>query len=168
MFNLPNYLKRLQHYFLVGFVAVLPATAICLFTVLPVSEAVAQADDEVVEEIVTVGSRRRGRSATDMPAPVDTIDSEQLANQGSSNISELLRTAVPSFNVSEQPISGTATSVRPANLRGLSPDHVLILINGKRRHRSADIPTFGTALMIGSQGPDLASIPSIALTVSTG
>ncbi len=163
MFNLPNYLKRLQHYFLVGFVGVLPATAICLFTVLPVSEAVAQADDEAIEMIVTIGSRRQGRSATDLPTPVDTINAEQLANQGSSNISELLRTTVPSFNVSEQPISGTATSVRPANLRGLSPDHVLILVNGKRRHRSADIPTFGTALMIGSQGPDLASIPSIAL-----
>jgi len=135
------------------------------FVAVPSGSALAQndADDETVDEVTVTGSRRAGRSPTDLPAPVDIINSEQLSNQGPTNISELLRTTVPSFNVSEQPIAGTATTIRPANLRGLSPDHVLILVNGKRRHRSADIPTFGTALMIGSQGPDLASIPAIAL-----
>jgi len=132
--------------------------------VMPISDVRAQdGADEVVDEVTVTGSRRQGRSATDLATPVDIIDADQLANQAPNNISEMLRTAVPSFNVSEQPISGTATAIRPANMRGLSPDHVLILVNGKRRHRAGEIPTFGTALMVGSQGPDLASIPSIAV-----
>jgi iron complex outermembrane receptor protein len=135
-----------------------------IFSVVPVSDVRAQdGADDALEEITVTGSRRPGRSATELPAAVDIIGSDQLTNQAPNNISDLLRTNVPSFNVSEQPISGTASAVRPANLRGLSPDHVLILVNGKRRHRAGEIPTFGTALLIGSQGPDLASIPAIAL-----
>ena len=143
------------------------ALGICvamLVTALPTSNIRAQNNaEEAVEEITVTGSRTPGRSATELAAPVDIIDAEQLASQAPNNISEMLRTVIPSFNVSEQPISGTATAVRPANLRGLSPDHVLVLVNGKRRHRAGEIPTFGTALLVGSQGPDLASIPSIAV-----
>ena len=139
------------------------AMAASLFVATPANVANAQGAEEKLEEVTVTGSRRQGRSATDLAAPVDIIDAGQLQNQAPNNISEMLRTVVPSYNVSEQPISGTATAVRPANLRGLSPDHVLILVNGKRRHRAGEIPTFGTALMIGSQGPDLASIPSIAV-----
>ena len=139
------------------------AIAACLFAITPVNVANAQGADENLEEVTVTGSRRKGRSVTDLAVPVDIIGADQLANQAPSNISEMLRTAIPSFNVSEQPISGTATAVRPANLRGLSPDHVLVLVNGKRRHRAGEIPTFGTALLIGSQGPDLASIPAIAI-----
>jgi iron complex outermembrane receptor protein len=138
--------------------------AFLTFAAVPTTNVRAQdGADESIDEVTVTGSRRQGRSPTDMAAPVDIIGSDQLANQAPNNISELLRSAVPSFNVSEQPISGTATAVRPANLRGLSPDHVLILVNGKRRHRAGEIPTFGTALLIGSQGPDLASIPAIAI-----
>jgi iron complex outermembrane receptor protein len=139
------------------------AIAACMFVIAPVNVANAQGADEKLEEVTVTGSRRKGRSVTDLAVPVDIIGADQLANQAPSNISEMLRTAIPSFNVSEQPISGTATAVRPANLRGLSPDHVLVLVNGKRRHRAGEIPTFGTALLIGSQGPDLASIPAIAI-----
>lgn len=126
-----------------------------------VDTAALAAVDEIV---VRAGSRRPVGSLSDIPSPVTVVSVDQITNQGSTNMSELLRTVVPSFNVSEQPISGTATTSRPANLRGLSADHTLVLVNGKRRHRSADIPTFGTALIIGSQGPDLASIPTIALS----
>ncbi len=165
MFNLPFNPDRPLDRYSSRIGVMMSAAVISLLVCLPGSGANAQEDasEDVVDEIVITGSRRQGRSPTDLPVPVDIIGAEQLINQGPSNISELLRTAIPSFNVSEQPISGTGTSVRPANLRGLSPDHVLILMNGKRRHRSADIPTFGTALMIGSQGADLASIPAIAL-----
>ena len=145
-------------------VTALGVCAVLLLGVMPISDVRAQdGADEAVEEITVTGSRRPGRSATELAAPVDIIDADQLSSQAPNNISEMLRTVIPSFNVSEQPISGTATAVRPANLRGLSPDHVLILVNGKRRHRAGEIPTFGTALLIGSQGPDLASIPSIAV-----
>jgi iron complex outermembrane receptor protein len=146
--------------------SIVKTSCYCLAAFLVVGEgnpAYSQEEAVTLEEIMVTGSRRPAASPTDIPSPVDIIDADALTRQGATNISELLRTTVPSFNVSEQPISGTATSVRPANLRGLSPDHTLILVNGKRRHRTADIPTFGNALIIGSQGPDLASIPAIAL-----
>jgi iron complex outermembrane receptor protein len=71
---------------------------------------------------------------------------------------------VPSFNVNDQPISDAATLVRPANLRGLAPDHTLVLVNGKRRHRAAVISWLGNGLSDGSQGPDISAIPSLALS----
>ncbi|MEM7283084.1 MAG: TonB-dependent receptor, partial [Pseudomonadota bacterium] len=70
---------------------------------------------------------------------------------------------VPSYNVNQQPISDAATIVRPANLRGLSPDSTLILLNNKRRHRSAVIAFLGGGIADGSQGPDISTIPGIAL-----
>ena len=70
---------------------------------------------------------------------------------------------VPSYNVNAQPISDAATIVRPANLRGLAPDHTLVLINNKRRHRAAVIYWLGNGVADGAQGPDISAIPSIAL-----
>ena len=75
----------------------------------------------------------------------------------------MLRGAIPSYNVNQQPISDAGTIFRPANLRGLSPDSTLILVNGKRRHRSAVISFLGGGISDGSQGPDLSVIPGIAL-----
>ncbi|MCK5424579.1 MAG: TonB-dependent receptor [Emcibacter sp.] len=126
-------------------------------------EATEAAASEVIEEITITGSRRPGRSASDVPVPVDIIPVDSLKDQGSVDITNMLRTSVPSLNVNDNPLSGTSTSVRPASMRGLSPDHVLILVNGKRRHRAADIPTFSGGISDGSQGPDLSSIPTIAL-----
>jgi iron complex outermembrane receptor protein len=122
-------------------------------------------DDEVIEEIVTTGSRRKARSPSDTPAPVDVITAEQLSNQGSNNVLDTLSAIVPSFTAHVQPNSGTATSIRPANLRGMSPDATLVLVNGKRRHRSAIVVTASSSngLARGSQPVDISTIPSIAL-----
>ncbi|MCB0307659.1 MAG: TonB-dependent receptor plug domain-containing protein, partial [Calditrichaeota bacterium] len=87
----------------------------------------------------------------------------EMHNQGLTDVLDQLRTVVPSLNVNAQPISDAATLVRPANLRGLPPDSTLLLLNGKRRHRSAVITFLGSGLSDGSQGPDLSVIPSIAL-----
>lgn len=75
----------------------------------------------------------------------------------------MMQAAVPSFNVNDQPINDASTLVRPANLRGLAPDHTLILMNGKRRHRSAVITFLGGQIFDGAQGPDISVIPSVAL-----
>lgn len=123
----------------------------------------ALAQDKMVEEVITVGTRVEGRSATDSPAPVDVITGEDFTNQGDSDLSNLLRNVVPSYNVTAQPISDAATIARPANLRGMSSDSTLVLVNGKRRHRSAVISFLGGGLSDGAQGPDISVIPAIAL-----
>ncbi|NQY87734.1 MAG: TonB-dependent receptor [Colwellia sp.] len=85
-----------------------------------------------------------------------------MAN-GSSDMATLLRTVTPSYNVSAQAISDGATIVRPANLRGLSPDSTLILVNGKRRHKGSIISFSGGGIADGAQSPDVSTIPAIAL-----
>ena len=96
--------------------------------------------------------------------PVDVLTAQELtAGSNSTDLDALLSSALPSFNVHAQPISDAATLVRPINLRGLSPDSTLVLINGKRRHRSSVITFLGGGISDGSHSPDLSSIPPIAL-----
>ena len=116
-----------------------------------------------VEEMVVTGSRAQARTVTDSPVPIDVIGREEFAKQGGVDLADLLRNIVPSYNVNTQPISDAGTVVRPPNMRGLAPDHALVLINGKRRHRAAVIHWLGNGVADGAQGPDLAPIPAIAL-----
>ena len=117
----------------------------------------------VTETVVVVGSRAEPRSVTESTVPVDVISTSDLVRQGSRDLVSQLRTVVPSFNINTQPISDAATVVRPANLRNLAPDHTLVLVNGKRRHRAAVITWLGNGIADGSQGPDISVIPSIAI-----
>ncbi len=116
-----------------------------------------------VEEVVTIGTRREARSSADTVAPVDVISASDIQDQAGVDISDLIRTVVPSYQVNTQPISDAATIVRPANLRGLSPDNTLVLLNGKRRHRAAVITFLGGGISDGSHGPDIGVFPSIGL-----
>ena len=113
--------------------------------------------------LVAVGSRAEPRTVTESPVPVDVIRTRELVNQGDTDLVNLIRNVVPSWNANIQPISDAATFARPANLRGLAPDHTLVLVNGKRRHRTAVITWYGNGLADGSQGPDIAVIPGLAL-----
>ena len=116
-----------------------------------------------LEGLVAVGSRARPRAVTASPVPVDAIASTDFVNQGPTDLSSLLRNIAPSYNVNIQPIADAATISRPANLRNLAPDHTLVLVNGKRRHRAAAIAWFGNGVADGAQGPDIAVIPAVAL-----
>ncbi len=115
------------------------------------------------EEIAITGSRRAPRSVYESMSPVDLISAEDFRQQSSSNMLELLRRSIPALNVNTQPISDGATMVRPISLRGFSSDHVLILVNNKRRHRGSVIGWLTPGVSRGSQGPDLAAIPAIAI-----
>ena len=75
----------------------------------------------------------------------------------------MLSRVAPSLNVSQEPLSDAGTLVRPANMRGLPPDSTLVLVNGKRRHRSSVITFLGNGLNDGAHGVDLSAIPAIAL-----
>ena len=129
---------------------------------LPVIPSIVSSADEI-EEVVAVGSRRDARSVGDSPAPVDVISAADIRNQGGTDMDYMIRTLVPSFNVNTQPISDAATLIRPANLRGLPPDNMLVLVNGKRRHRGSVISFLGGGIADGAQGPDISALPSIAL-----
>ena len=137
-----------------------------ILAAFPVS-AQAQISDTTVntteDVVITTGTRRAQRSAADTPAPVDVISGVEFTSNAADDVQDLLRTAVPSYNVNTQPISDAASIVRPANLRGLSPDNTLVLINGKRRHRGAVIAFLGGGIADGAQGVDVSSIPSLAL-----
>lgn len=129
------------------------------------TDAVAEkkAEDAAVEKIVVIGARGAPRSVGDSAVPVDVIGGEEFSKTGTSDMVSLMTAAVPSFNVSAQPINDASTLIRPANLRGLPPDSTLVLVNGKRRHRAAVITFLGSGISDGSQGPDISVIPSIAL-----
>ena len=127
------------------------------------SDTASEEDVVELEEQVVIGSRARPRSVIDSAVPIDTIGGDELAKQGVTDLQDMFRNLVPSYNVNTQPISDAGTVVRPANLRGLAPDHTLVLVNGKRRHRAAVIHWLGNGLADGAQGPDLSAIPAIAL-----
>jgi iron complex outermembrane receptor protein len=140
------------------------ALAVAAHAALLATQApIASAQESQLEEVVVTGSRGQARSVFDSSAPIDVLGGEEFRNQGASDMTTLLRNSVPSFNVNSQPISDAATVVRPANLRGLAPDHTLVLVNGKRRHRAAVISWLGNGVSDGAQGPDISVIPAIAL-----
>ncbi|WP_416308618.1 TonB-dependent receptor plug domain-containing protein [Neptunicella sp. SCSIO 80796] len=116
-----------------------------------------------VEKIAIVGTRSAPRSVGDSAVPLDIIGGEEFASQGATDIDKMMSATVPSFNVNDQSINDASTLVRPANLRGLASDQTLILVNGKRKNRSAVITFLGGSLSDGAQGPDISTIPSIAL-----
>ena len=116
-----------------------------------------------LEEIVVVGSRHAPRSVKESAAPVDVLNADDLRTQAAVDMDDILRNLTPSYNIQRHGIDDEATLVRPATLRGLPPDNLLVLVNGKRRHRSGVIALLGSSLNTGSQGPDLSVIPTIAI-----
>ncbi|MCH6484817.1 TonB-dependent receptor [Pseudoxanthomonas sp. LH2527] len=116
-----------------------------------------------LDTVSVLGSRGQPRTVSSSAVPIDIIGAEEFRNQGATDALDQLRVLVPSFNVSTIPIDDAASLVRPANLRGLPPDNTLVLVNGKRFHRSAVITFLGHGLSDGSQGPDLSVFPSLAL-----
>ncbi|MFT4635664.1 MAG: iron complex outermembrane receptor protein [Arenicella sp.] len=117
-----------------------------------------------LEEVVVLGSRSaKARSATDSPVPVDVISGEDLSSLGNgADLTDNLKTLIPSFTATPATGDGSAF-VRPTSLRGMSPDQTLVLVNGKRRHRSALVQLFAPAAGNGSHGVDIGMIPAIAL-----
>ena len=126
-------------------------------------EGVYTEDIYLMEEAIVVGSRHAPRSEKDSAAPLDVLNAEELRTQAAVDMDDMLRTLTPSYNIQRHGIDDEATLVRPATLRGLPPDNLLVLVNGKRRHRSGVIALLGSSLNTGSQGPDLSVIPAIAL-----
>jgi iron complex outermembrane receptor protein len=126
----------------------------------------AQEPASATEQVVVTGTRVQGRVSTETLSPVDVVSGADLADQASSDLTDQLRNISPSFNTQRYPIADGTAFVRPANLRNLSPDQTLVLINGSRRHRSALVnlqtEPFGTVNQ-GAQAVDFGIIPSNAI-----
>jgi iron complex outermembrane receptor protein len=118
------------------------------------------------QEVIITGTRRKDRTVAESSAPIDVLSGTDLANQANSNMLDTLSNLVPSFIVGQNSISDASSFVRAPSLRGLPGDEMLVMLNGKRMNRSALVQVYQggeTELAFGSQGPDLASIPSIAI-----
>jgi iron complex outermembrane receptor protein len=118
--------------------------------------------NENLEQVVVTGVRGKPRTLSESPIPIDVFSSEQLDSMPQSGLFEAMRYLVPSLNMPQRPGGGTATFISSAGLRGLNPDQTLLLVNGKRRHRTALINT-STGQFSGSAGVDLNMIPRSAI-----
>ena len=116
-----------------------------------------------LSEVVVIGSRStQARTSTETVAPVDVIQSKDLVATGQVDITQQLNFVAPSFNSGRQTVADGTDHIDPATIRGLGPDQVLVLLNGKRRHNQALINVNGTVGR-GSVGTDLNAIPSAAV-----
>ena len=135
------------------------STSVLALGAAPATTVAQESGAEEIEEITVSGLRGRPRSAIDSAVPIDTFDASAIEAVAHTDTVDILQTLVPSYNVGRQPISDGATFIRPAELRGLPSHHTLVLINGKRRHRASLVSIGGS----GTQGPDVATIPSVAI-----
>ncbi len=126
--------------------------------------AIAQeAAEEEVEKIAILGTRGAPRTVTDSPVAVDVFSGKEFTSLGNAaDITDNLKALVPSYTATPATGDGSAF-IRPTSLRGMSPDQTLVLVNGKRRHRSSLVQFFAPAAGNGSHGVDVGMIPSIAL-----
>ena len=117
---------------------------------------------QTIESVVVVGTRSIGRSALQAPVPIEVVNREQLNITGQSETGRILQMLVPSFNFPSSTISDGTDALRPATLRGLGPDQTLVLVNGKRRHKSALLHV-NTSVGRGTAGTDFNAIPAAAI-----
>ncbi len=126
--------------------------------------AAAQEAGQADEEIIVTGSRVIGRTVVDSPVPIDVVSADTLARSGAlgGELGSALQSVSPSFNFQRQSNSGPADLVRAAQLRGLSPDQVLVLVNGRRRHVTS-VVNLESKVGRGTTPVDFNSIPISAI-----
>ncbi len=127
-----------------------------------VAAAPAAVEDAPITSIVVTGSRASRRAVTDSMSPIQVLSSDALEHSGKPGLQEVLANVLPSVTLPSQAGGNLTSIVRVATLRGLNPDQVLILVNGKRRHVSSVINVAGT-VGIGAQAVDLNLIPASAI-----
>lgn len=115
-----------------------------------------------VSEVIVTGVRGRPRTVTDSPTPIDVVSSSELEHTGRIGVFQSLETLIPSFNLPARAGGGTATVIATGGLRGLNPDQTLILVNGKRRHKTSLINSV-SSLYNGSVPADLDLLPTAGI-----
>ena len=115
-----------------------------------------------LDQVVVTGTRQPNRTAVNAPAPVDVFTSTEIKATGATQTSQILEMLAPSFNFPRPTVTDGTDHIRPATLRGLNSDQVLVLVNGKRRHNSALVNINGSVGR-GSMAVDLNAIPPEAI-----
>jgi iron complex outermembrane receptor protein len=117
-----------------------------------------------LEEVIVTGTRAQGRSVLDSAVPVDVLTADDLENVGAlgGELASTLEKLVPSFSFPRQSNSDGADHVRAAQLRGMSPDQTLVMVNGKRRHTSS-VVNLGSKIGKGTNPVDFNTIPTNAI-----
>ena len=150
----------------VSSIALIHSAAALAQTVPPAPPAAEEpttaAPEEPLTDIVVTGTRTAGRSRFDSTSPVDVLSAASLQRQGTTELAASLSAVVPSIDFPRSSAVDGTDSIRPATLRGLSPDQTLVLINGVRAHTSALLNTNGSVGR-GAAAVDLNTIPSVAL-----
>ncbi|MDZ7308244.1 MAG: TonB-dependent receptor, partial [candidate division KSB1 bacterium] len=113
-------------------------------------------------EVVVTGTRQADRTVVESPVPIDVLTATEIRQTGLTETSQIIQMLVPSFNFPRPSIADGTDHVRPATLRGLGPDQVLVLVNGKRRHTTALVHVNGT-IGRGTTSTDLNAIPAGAI-----
>jgi iron complex outermembrane recepter protein len=113
----------------------------------------------VLESVAILGSRGEQRTVVSAPVPIDVLSSADLRQSGRTEVAQMIQAVAPSFNLPRTTVGDGTDHIRPATVRGLSPDQVLVLVNGKRRHTSALVNLNGFVGR-GSQAVDLNAIPA--------
>src|SRR5213079_1131023 len=131
-------------------------------TPISVAAAAAPAPSSDVQEVVVTGVRGAPRTVVDSPTPIDVISGAELEKTGRAGAFQALQTLVPSFNLPARAGGGTSTVIATGGLRGLNPDQTLVLVNGKRRHKTSLINSV-SSLYNGSVPADLDLIPSSSI-----
>jgi iron complex outermembrane recepter protein len=111
-----------------------------------------------LEQVIVTGTRRAERTVLESNVPIDVVTNDDLRRTATPDLNGKLQAAIPSYNVRRLPTNDGAIFVRPASLRNLSPDHTLVMVNGKRVHRSA----FVDVTARGAQAVNLALLPANA------
>lgn len=136
------------------------AVAAALGSSMPLAAEIGGADDAPLDEVIVTGTRRAGMRVDDSPAPVQIVTAEALSESAAPDLMNQLAFQVPSLNASQQ---GTdmASATLVANMRALSPNHTLVLVNGKRRHFTSNVAVLGS--YAGAASADLSFIPTSAI-----
>jgi len=142
-------------------------TAVAMTLALSSPAAFSQdTEEELIEEVITTGTRKKGLSPTETMSPVDVLSGTSLSNQATFDMTDGLTKVTPSLNTQRFPIADGTAFIRPVTLRHLSPDHTLVLVNGTRRHRSPlvnlQLSPLGT-VNTGSQAVDFSAIPALSI-----
>jgi iron complex outermembrane receptor protein len=126
------------------------------------TQARSPAQTTEMSTVIVTGTRADNRTKSSSLTPIDVIPSQILEQTGTADFGKALEQTVPSMNFPQFGASDTFAFQRPFELRGLSPDQTLVLINGKRMHVGALLPTLGQVGQ-GAQSVDLNSIPMAAI-----